>query len=143
MVVFSAIHLTGLVPQRAPSEAGQYLLTIQTLRTEFSSGVRTPRSISMLKDVLRLANITSFPLTGHIFGGQVPGFDTRSRILPGAWSILEEDFARHPPAYIVDSEADSKTAQHPVKDFPILANLLKQQYQVVARTSEGVIYRML
>jgi hypothetical protein len=42
----------------------------------------------------------------------------------------------------VDSEADPKTAQHPVKDFPILAKLLKQQYRVVARTAEGVIYRM-
>ena len=25
-----------------------------------------------------------------------------SRILPGAWTILEQDFATHPPTYIVD-----------------------------------------
>jgi hypothetical protein len=61
--------------------------------------------------------------------------------LPGAWSTLQRDFARHPPAYIVDVEADP-TAQYPVKDFPILANLLEERYQPVACTAEGVIYRM-
>jgi len=29
-----------------------------------------------------------------------------------------------------------------VKDFPILAKLLNTRYQPVARTDEGVIYRM-
>jgi hypothetical protein len=67
--------------------------------------------------------------------------DTSKRILPGAWSTLQQDFARHPPAYIVDVQADPKTAQDPVKDFPILAKLLAERYQPVARTAEGVIYR--
>jgi hypothetical protein len=68
--------------------------------------------------------------------------DTRSRILPGAWSNLEQDFARHPPIYIVDVQADPKTAQYPVKNFPILAKLLAERYQPVAYTAEGTIYRM-
>jgi hypothetical protein len=86
--------------------------------------------------------ITTFSLTGKVFGGSIPGFDTRSRILPGAWRNLERDFARHPPTYIVDVQADPKTEEYPVRDFPILAKLLKERYQLVARTSEGVIYRM-
>jgi hypothetical protein len=62
--------------------------------------------------------------------------------LPGAWTTLERDFARHPPIYIVDVRFDSKTAQYPVKNFPILAKLLAERYQPVAYTAEGVIYRM-
>jgi len=51
-------------------------------------------------------HITTFPLTGYVFGGPIPGFDTRSRILPGAWTNIEQDFARHPPIHIVDVQAD-------------------------------------
>jgi hypothetical protein len=46
--------------------------------------------------------ITTFPLTGNIFGGPLPNVDTRSRIVPGSWENLEQDFAKHPPAYIID-----------------------------------------
>ena len=65
-----------------------------------------------------------------------------SRILPGAWTILEQDFAAHPPTYIVDVQPDPKMAQNPVKNFPILAKLLAEHYQPVAHTAEAVIYRM-
>jgi 4-amino-4-deoxy-L-arabinose transferase-like glycosyltransferase len=143
VIAFSVIHWTGLVPQRAPSETGQYLFTHSNPEDRIFVWGQNPKIYLQAQRRPACRYITSFPLTGHIFGGRVPGLDTRSRILPGAWNNLEEDFARHPPAYIVDDEADSKTAQHPVKDFPILANLLKQQYAVVARTAEGVIYRML
>jgi hypothetical protein len=84
----------------------------------------------------------SFPLTGKVFGGPIPGLDTRSRILPGAWATLEQDFARHPPTYIVDVQHDPKGVQYPVKNFPILAKLLAERYWPVAQTAEGVIYRM-
>jgi hypothetical protein len=82
-----------------------------------------------------------FPLTGYIFGGPIPGLDTRSRILPGAWANLQRDFQKHPPAYIVDlySEPD---ALYPIRDFPILANIVAQRYHPVAKTAEGVIYQM-
>jgi hypothetical protein len=62
--------------------------------------------------------------------------------LPGAWTILEQDFATHPPTYIVDVQPDPKSAQNPVKNFPILAKLLAERYQPVAHTAEGEIYRM-
>jgi hypothetical protein len=83
--------------------------------------------------------ITTFPLTGYVFGGTIPGFDTRSRILPGAWTTLERDFASHPPTYIVDLCFEPGEL-YPVRDFPILAKLLAERYQPVARTAEGVIY---
>jgi hypothetical protein len=86
--------------------------------------------------------ITTFPLTGYVFGGRVPGLDTRGRILPGAWENLQQDFAKHPPTYIVDVQNDPKTAQDRITNFPILAKLLKERYQPVARTAEGMIYRM-
>jgi hypothetical protein len=62
--------------------------------------------------------------------------------LAGAWTTLDQDFARHPPTYIVDVQADPKTAQDPVRNFPILAKLLAERYEPVAHTAEGVIYRM-
>ena len=65
-----------------------------------------------------------------------------SRILLGAWTILEQDFATHPPTYIVDVQPDRKSAQNPVKNFSILAKLLAERYQPVAHTAEAVIYRM-
>ena len=57
--------------------------------------------------------------------------DTRSRILPGAWSTLQQDFARHPPATIVDVQCRPEDRRDPVSDFPILAKLLAERYQPV------------
>ncbi len=61
--------------------------------------------------------------------------------MPGAWKDLEEDFAKHPPAYVVDVQVPAKNAHYPVRDFPILARLLAERYHPVARTAEGLIYR--
>src|SRR6266478_2187691 len=142
IVFFSIKHWTGLASLRAPSETGQYLLTHSSPDDRIFVWGQT--SEIYLDAHRRPASryITTFPLTGYIFGGPIPGFDTRSRILPGAWTNLERDFARHPPTYIVDVQADPKTARHPVKNFPILAKLLAERYQPVAHTAEGVIYRM-
>jgi hypothetical protein len=59
--------------------------------------------------------------------------------MPWAWTTLEQDFEKHPPAYIVDLSSEPD-ALYPVRDFPMLANLLSQRYQPVARTAEGIIY---
>jgi len=141
VIAFSTIYWTGLAPLRAPSEAGQYLFTHSNAEDRIFVWGQNVKIYLHARRRPACRYITTFPLTGQIFGGWVPGFDTRSRILPGAWSTLQRDFARHPPAYIVDVEADP-TAQYPVKDFPILANLLEERYEPVARTAEGVIYRM-
>jgi 4-amino-4-deoxy-L-arabinose transferase-like glycosyltransferase len=142
VIAFSIIYWTGLAPLRAPSEAGQYLFTHSNLEDRIFVWGQNVKIYLHAHRRPACRYITTFPLTGDIFGGWVPGLDTRSRILPGAWSNLERDFARHPPAYIIDLESDPKDAQDPVKDFPILANVLKERYQPVASTAEGVIYRM-
>jgi len=142
IIAFSIHHWTGLAPRRAPSEAGQYLFTHSAPADRiFVWG----QSSEVYLDAHRrpaCRYITTFPLTGYVFGGPIPGLDTRSRILPGAWTTLEQDFARHPPAYIVDVQLDPNSEQRPVKNFPILAKLLAERYEPVAQTAEGVIYRM-
>jgi Dolichyl-phosphate-mannose-protein mannosyltransferase len=142
VIAFSIEHWTGLAPRRVPSEAGRYLSTHSSPDDRIF--VWGQSSEIYLDAHRRPASryITTFPLTGYIFGGPIPGFDTRSRILPGAWTNLEQDFARHPPTYIVDVQPDPKSAQYPVKNFPILAKLLAERYQPVAHTVDGVIYRM-
>jgi 4-amino-4-deoxy-L-arabinose transferase-like glycosyltransferase len=142
VVVFSIVHWVGLAFQRAPTEAGRYLFTHSAPGERiFVWGLRKEIYLdSHRRPACRY--ITTFPLTGHVFGGRIPGFDTRSRILPGAWANLEQDFAKHPPTYVIDVESDPDTAENPVKDFPILAKLLAERYQPVAHTAEGVIYRM-
>src|SRR5436305_12978061 len=81
--------------------------------------------------------IEAASLTGHVFGGVLRGVDTRKWIVPGAWDKLEADCAKHPPAYIVDGQADLRQP-HPVQHFPILAKLLAEQYRQVAHADDGV-----
>jgi hypothetical protein len=142
IIAFSIKHWTGLAPRRVPSEAGRYLLAQSDPADRIFVWGQRPDIYLDAQRRPACRYITTFPLTGYIFGGPIPGFDTRSRILPGAWTILEQDFARHPPTYIVDVQPDRKSAHYPVKDFPILAKLLAERYEPVAHTGEGVIYRM-
>ena len=142
IIAFSIKHWTGLAPRRVLSEAGRYLFTHSSPDDRIFVWGQTPEIYLDAHRRPACRYITTFPLTGYIFGGPIPGFDTRSRILPGAWRILEQDFARHPPTYIVDVQPDPKSAHYPVKNFPILAKLLTERYQPVAHTAEGVIYQM-
>jgi 4-amino-4-deoxy-L-arabinose transferase-like glycosyltransferase len=142
VIAFSIVHWVGLASQRVPYEAGRYLSTHSSPDDRIFVWGQSSEIYLDAHKRPACRYITTFPLTGYVFGGPIPGFDTRSRILPGAWSNLEHDFARHPPIYIVDLQADPKTAQYPVKNFPILVKLLAERYQPVAYTAEGVIYRM-
>ena len=142
IIVFSIAHWVVLVQRRAPSEAGRYLLTHSAPADRIFVWGQSEKIYLDAHRRPACRYITTFPLTGRVFGGRIPGFDTRSRILPGAWANLEQDFARHPPKYIIDVESNPNTAENPVTDFPILAKLLNKRYQPVARTDEGVIYRM-
>jgi 4-amino-4-deoxy-L-arabinose transferase-like glycosyltransferase len=142
VVAFSIMHWIGLAPRWLPSEAGRYLSTHSSPDDRIFVWGQTAK---MYLDAHRrpaCRYIITAPLTGHIFGEQLPGVDTRNRIVPGAWENLQQDFAKHPPTYIVDVQADPKMAQYPVNNFPILAKLLAERYQPVADTAEGVIYRM-
>src|SRR5438034_1879371 len=142
VIAFSIVHWMGLARQRAPSEAGRYLSTHSAPGDRIFVWGQTPKIYLDAHRRPASRYITTFPLTGYVFGGPIPGFDTRSRILPGAWTNLERDFAKHPPTYIIHVQSDPETAQYPVKNFPILAKLLAERCRPVAHTAEGVIYRM-
>jgi hypothetical protein len=142
VIALSIIHWTGLAPRRVPSEAGRYLSTHSSPDDRIFVWGQDSKMYLDARRRPACRYITTFPLTGYVFGGRIPGLDTRSRILPGAWENLQQDFAKHPPTYIVDVQSDPRTAQYPVKNFPILAKLLAEHYQPVAHTAEGPIYRM-
>ena len=144
VVGFSVSHWVGLASQRAISETGKYLLEHSAPNDRIFVWGQAPRIYleARLRPACRY--VVTFPLTGYVFGWSAQSIlqiDTRPWIVPGAWNALEEDFAKHPPAYVVDVQVPAKNAHYPVGDFPILARLLAEHYRPVARTAEGVIYR--
>jgi 4-amino-4-deoxy-L-arabinose transferase-like glycosyltransferase len=141
VVAFGIAHVRGLASQRQASETGRYLREHSAADDRIFVWGHDAKIYLETQRRPASRYILTFPLTGSPFGGSVPGFDNKKWIVPGAWSTLQQDFARHPPAYIVDVQ-NAGNALYPVRDFPILSGLLAQQYELVARTQEGVIYRM-
>jgi 4-amino-4-deoxy-L-arabinose transferase-like glycosyltransferase len=140
VVVFFAIHCTGLWLTGRETEAGQYIRQHSSPDDRIFVWGQSP---SIYLDARRRPAsryITTFPLTGYIFGPPMPDVDTRDRIVPGAWSNLEQDLSAHPPAFIVDTETDGR-ARYPLGQFPALARLVAERYRLVARTGDGLIYR--
>lgn len=143
LLVFPLMKWRELRQHREPSEAGRYLSEHHSLNERLFVWGQDPGIYLEARMRPACRYVTTFPLTGYVFGGPVEGLDTRSRILPGAWDNLEADFNRHPPAYIVDvqkSTADHP-AQYPMKEFPILQRIVAQEYDVATRIAEGTIYR--
>jgi 4-amino-4-deoxy-L-arabinose transferase-like glycosyltransferase len=138
IVAFSISHWLGAA-RRVPLETGRYLLEHSAPNDRIFVWGNKPKIYLEARRRPACRYILSFPLTGYIFGEPTPGFDTRYRIVPGAWTTLEQDFEKHPPAYIVDL-CSEPGAQYRVRDFPILAKLLAERYQPIARTAESVIY---
>ena len=141
VITFSISHWCGLASQRESTETGRYLSAHSAPDDRIFVWGQTSKIYLEARRRPASRYVATFPLTGYVFGGPIPGLDTRSRILPGAWNTLEQDFAKHLPAYIVDLQFDLKNALYPVRDFPILAKLLAERYQPVAQTAEGMVYR--
>jgi hypothetical protein len=134
------VQTVQLLAARAPSAAGSYVAA-QARATDrlFVWGQQTP----LYLDAAMLPAsryIATYPLTGYIFGGPLPGVSTRDRIVPGAWGNLGADFRRHPPRFIIDTEAKPGDA-YPIRDFPALARLVATDYQAVATFADGTVYR--
>jgi 4-amino-4-deoxy-L-arabinose transferase-like glycosyltransferase len=145
VVGFSISHWVGLASQRATSETGRYLIEHSAPNDRIFVWGQAPRIYLEARRRPACRYVVTFPLTGYVFGWSAQSIsciDTRQWIVLGAWKNLEEDFAKHPPAYVVDVQVPAKNAHYPVRDFPILAHLLAERYHPVARTAEGVIYRM-
>jgi hypothetical protein len=140
VVAFSVEDWMALASRRVPYEAGRYLSTHSSPDDRIFVWGQSAETYLDAHRRPASRYITTFPLTGNIFGGPLPEVDTRSRIVPGSWDNLQQDFAKHPPAYIIDLYSEPG-ARYPVQQFPILAKLLREHYQPVARTAEGVVYR--
>jgi 4-amino-4-deoxy-L-arabinose transferase-like glycosyltransferase len=140
VIAFFVGHWEGLASQREPTQTGRYLLENSAANDRIFVWGQYSKIYLDAQRRPACRYITTFPLTGYVFGRPLPGVDTRYRVLPGAWTILQQDFALHPPVFIVESTANRDT-QYPVHDFPILAKLLTDQYRLVAQTAEGLIYR--
>jgi 4-amino-4-deoxy-L-arabinose transferase-like glycosyltransferase len=142
VTAFSISYWKFLAWHREPSETAQYLSEHSAPNDRVFIWGRSAAEVYLhARRRPACRYVLTFPLTGMIFGEELPGLDTRDRIVPGAWDNLEEDFRKHPPVYIADHYS-SPGAQYPVRDFPILAKLLAEHYELVARTAQGVIYRI-
>lgn len=142
-IIFPLFKSHQLSARREATQAGRYL------REHHLSGERLFVWGEVAKIYLEAEMrpacryIMTYPLTGYIFGGPIPGVHTHKLIRPGAWDILQQDFAKHPPAYIVDvqNEAADYTVDYRIVDFPILQKIIERDYVPEVRTAEGVIYR--
>jgi 4-amino-4-deoxy-L-arabinose transferase-like glycosyltransferase len=141
VVGFSISYWRFLAWHREPSETARYLSEHSSPENRVFIWGRSAAEVYLhARRRPACRYVLTFPLTGFVFGGELPGLDTRNRIVPGAWTDLEEDFRKHPPVLIADLYSNPN-AQYPVQDFPALAKLLTEHYEPVARTAEGVIYR--
>jgi 4-amino-4-deoxy-L-arabinose transferase-like glycosyltransferase len=79
-------------------------------------------------------------LRGFARGSDLPpnNWDTA----PDVWPQLEADFRAHPPALIVDTSAAgwSDFAKYPMRNYPVLADLVTSDYHQVAVVDGVVIY---
>jgi len=142
VVAFSIAHWKLLAGNRESSETARYLTEHSAPNDRIFVWGRSAAEV-YLQARRRPASryILTFPLTGLVFGDDLPAADTRNRIMPGAWDKLEEDFRQHPPKFIVDLTAGSDP-QYPVREFPVLSKLLAGRYEPVAHTREGLVFQM-
>jgi hypothetical protein len=141
VVAFFIASNVGLASLRHASEPGRYLSENSALDDRIFIWGHGARIYMESRRRPACRYILTYPLTGRVFGGRLPGVDTRKWIVPGAWNLLEEDFSKHPPVFIVDLEHGSEE-RYSVRDFPILARLLEERYQPVLQATWGIIYRL-
>jgi len=143
VVSFTIAYWYELIPRRRPTKVGQYLAAHAGTNDRIFIWGRSAAQYYL--DARRrpaCRYVVTFPLTGFIFGGPLPGIDTRRWITPGAWDDLEKDFTRHPPAYIADLYATADS-QYPIRDFAVLSTILADDYRPVARINDAIIYQRL
>jgi hypothetical protein len=143
---FTAINTAGLVARRAPDQAADYARRETTKEDRIFVWGQAAHMYAEADRRPAARYIATFPLTGYVFGhprSWDPSFDTSDRILPGAWDNLARDFADHPPAMILDTDAARAVPRYPIGQFPWLKRFLDSSYVEVARTPQAVIYRRL
>jgi 4-amino-4-deoxy-L-arabinose transferase-like glycosyltransferase len=142
-LLFLVVDTVGLASNRGPLPSATYVRAHSGENDRiFMWGQGTAQTGIYLDAHRRPATryIASFPLNGLIFGLLDPTYDTRDRIVPGAWDNLRADFARHPPKYIIDCHAMRDGAAHRIRDHAYLRELLDHDYQEVFRAADGIVY---
>ena len=146
-VTFLAVDTIGLWRNREPLAAGRYVREHSQPEDRIFMWGQGDRLTGIYLDAERRPAsryIASFPLTGHVFGAPVdPAFDTSNRVAPRAWEHLRADFNRHPPRYIIDTDAVRERPDYPISRYPFLRNYLQMHYGEVARFPDGVVYERL
>ena len=93
--------------------------------------------------------IESDRLMASRFPGFLRGFDRGSGIPPNNWDTtpdvwpeLQSDLNAHPPALIVDTASAgwSDFSMYPMRNYPVLADLVASRYHAVATVDGVVIY---
>ena len=93
--------------------------------------------------------IESDRLMASRFPGFLRGFDRGSAIPPNNWDTtpdvwpeLQSDLSANPPALIVDTAAAgwSDFSMYPMRDYPVLADLVASRYHMVATVDGVAIY---
>ena len=138
VVAFAIAHWIALTLEREPSQAGRYLSEHSPPACRIFVWGQKPQIYLDARRRPASRYILTASLTGYY---RYRDLASHNRIDPEVWTALEQDLRKHPAAYIVDLHADAD-AQYPVQNFPFLAKLVTEQYQPVARTAEGIIYRL-
>jgi hypothetical protein len=145
-LVFLAVDVAGLARYRKPGDAGVHVRDHSMPADRIFVWGQGGRSVGLYLDAGRRPAsryIATFPLTGHIFGSPVswdPSFDTSDRIVPGSWENLAADFARHPPRYIIDTDALRSRPVYVIGRYPFLRDYIARDYRLVFRGRAGLVY---
>ena len=142
-LLFLVVDTIGLAQNRGPLAVAAYVRAHSTAEDRiFMWGQGTAQTGIYLDADRRPATryIASFPLNGLIFGLFDEHYDTRDRIVPGAWDNLRRDFARHPPRFIIDCHEMRNGRLHKIRDQPYLKALLAANFREVYRDADGIVY---
>ena len=145
-ILFLVVDTIGLALIREPLKTAVYVRE-HSQRDDriFMWGQGTAQTGIYLDAQRRPASryIASFPLNGLIFGLQDPDYDTRYRIVPGAWENLRADFERHPPKFIIDCHVRFSKRFLSIRDHEYLRDLLDHEYREVFQAEDGIVYERL
>jgi 4-amino-4-deoxy-L-arabinose transferase-like glycosyltransferase len=91
--------------------------------------------------------------SGRVMSSRFPGFlrgfargsdlpPNSWDVAPDVWPLLQADLGAHPPALVVDTAAAgwSDFARYPMRNYPVIADLVARQYHQVAVVDGVVIY---
>jgi 4-amino-4-deoxy-L-arabinose transferase-like glycosyltransferase len=148
-IAFLVVDTIGLSKNRESSPSASYVREHSTEQDRMFVWGQGTRLTGMYLDARRrpaTRYIASFPLTGHIFGSPVswdPNYDTSDRIVPGSWENLRQDFERHPPRYIIDTDAVRSRPVYVIAKYPFLRDYLASGYREVFRAPDGIVYERI